>query len=205
MIVGVPKETFPGERRVALIPASIPTLAKAGCEVLVEAGAGETAFYPDALYVERGAKIATSRSEVFGAEVILQVLGYGANDKNGDADLQFLRRDQALIGFLRPLGNPRAVEEIAATGAHAFSVEFMPRITRAQSMDALALMSTVAGFKAVLLAAESLPRMFPMLTTACARCCRAAGARRRGPWSGSSSSARATEPDPARGLVQLGS
>ena len=113
MIVGVPKETFPGERRVALIPASIPTLAKAGCEVLVEAGAGETAFYPDALYVERGAKIATSRSEVFGAEVILQVLGYGANDKNEDADLQFLRRDQALIGFLRPLGNPRAVEEIA--------------------------------------------------------------------------------------------
>ena len=205
MIVGVPKETFPGERRVALIPASIPTLAKAGCEVLVEAGAGETAFYPDALYVERGAKIATSRSEVFGAEVILQVLGYGANDKNEDADLQFLRRDQALIGLLRPLGNPRAVEEIAATGALAFSVEFMPRITRAQSMDALALMSTVAGFKAVLLAAESLPRMFPMLTTACARCCRAAGARRRGPWSGSSSSAQATEPDPARGLVQLGS
>jgi NAD(P) transhydrogenase subunit alpha len=98
--------------------------------------------------------------------VILQVLGYGANDKSGRADLPLLRPDQALIGFLRPLGDPGIVNEIAATGALAFSVEFMPRITRAQSMDALSSMSTVAGFKAVLLAAESLPRMFPMLMTA---------------------------------------
>lgn len=167
MIVGVPRETFPGERRVALVPALIPNLAKAGCEVLMEAGAGEPALYPDALYVEKGARIAVSRQEVFGsADVILQVLGYGANDKSGRADLALLRRDQAVIGFLRPLGDPRTVREIADTGALAFSVDFIPRITRAQSMDALSSMSTVAGFKAVLLAAESLPRMFPMLTTA---------------------------------------
>lgn len=167
MIVGVPRETFPGERRVALVPALIPNLAKAGCEVLMEAGAGEPALYPDALYVEKGARIAVSRQEVFGsADAILQVLGYGANDKSGRADLALLRRDQAVIGFLRPLGDPRTVREIADTGALAFSVDFIPRITRAQSMDALSSMSTVAGFKAVLLAAESLPRMFPMLTTA---------------------------------------
>ena len=167
MIVGVPRETFPGERRVALVPAVIPNLAKAGCKVLVEAGAGEAALYPDRVYVEKGARVAASRPEVFGsADVILQVLGYGANDPSGRADLPLLRRDQALIAFLRPLGDPRTVKEIAGTGALAFSVEFVPRITRAQSMDALSSMSTVAGFKAVLLAAESLPRMFPMLTTA---------------------------------------
>jgi NAD(P) transhydrogenase subunit alpha len=167
VIVGVPRETFPGERRVALAPPLIPNLAKSGCEILVEAGAGEASLYPDAVFVEKGARIAASRPEVFGsADVILQVLGYGANDKSGPADLALLRRDQALIGFLRPLGNPRTVQELAATGVLAFAVEFIPRITRAQSMDALSSMSTVAGFKAVLLAAESLPRMFPMLTTA---------------------------------------
>jgi len=167
MIVGVPKEGFPGERRVALVPAVIPTLAKAKWEVLVESGAGEAASYPDAAYVEKGARIAASRADVFGsADAVFQVLGHGANDKTGRADLPLLRRDQVLIAFLRPLGDPRSVSEIAATGATAFAVELMPRITRAQNMDALSSMSTVAGFKAVLLAASTLPRMFPMLTTA---------------------------------------
>lgn len=167
MIIGVPKETFPGERRVALVPAVIPTLAKAKCEVLVESGAGDAAFYADAAYVEKGARIAASRAEVFAsAGAVFQVLGHGANDKTGRADLPLLRRDQVLIAFLRPLGDPRSVSEIAATGATAFAVELMPRITRAQNMDALSSMSTVAGFKAVLLAASTLPRMFPMLTTA---------------------------------------
>ena len=167
MIVGVPKESFPGERRVALVPAVIPTLAKAKWEVLVESGAGEAASYPDAAYVEKGARIAASRADVFGsADAVFQVLGHGANDKTGRADLPLLRRDQVLIAFLRPLGDPRSVSEIAATGATAFAVELMPRITRAQNMDALSSMSTVAGFKAVLLAASTLPRMFPMLTTA---------------------------------------
>ncbi len=167
MIVGVPKELFPGERRVALVPAQLSNLAKAGCQVLVEAGAGTAALYPDSAYVEKGGRIAGSRAELFGAaDVIFQVLGHGANDRTGRADLPLLRRGQALIAFLRPLGSPEAVKEIAATGALAFAVELMPRITRAQSMDALSAMATVAGFKAVLLAAETLPRMFPMMTTA---------------------------------------
>ncbi len=167
MIIGVVKESFPGERRVALVPAVIPALVKAGGEVLVESGAGAAALYPDAVYVEKGARIAASRAEVFAAaEVVFQVLGYGANDRTGRADLALLRPGQALIAFLRPLGDPQTVKEIAATGATAFSIELMPRITRGQSMDALSSMSTVAGFKAVLLAALTLPRMFPMLTTA---------------------------------------
>jgi NAD(P) transhydrogenase subunit alpha len=167
MIVGVPRESFPGERRVALVPAAVPALVKAGCEVLVQAGAGEAAGYADALYAEKGARLASSRAEVFArADVVLQVLGHGANDRTGRADLPLLRRGQALIGFFRPLGSPETVQELAATGATAFAVELMPRITRAQSMDALSAMATVAGYKAVLLAAATLPRMFPMLMTA---------------------------------------
>jgi len=167
MIIGVPRESFPGERRVALVPAVIPTLTKAGCQVLVEAGAGEASLYHDPAYLEKGARIAASRAEVFAAaDVVFQLLGHGANDKTGHADLELLRPGQALIAFLRPLGSPETVEEIAATGAMAFAIEFVPRITRAQNMDALSSMSTVAGFKAVLLAATTLPRMFPMLTTA---------------------------------------
>jgi NAD(P) transhydrogenase subunit alpha len=167
MIVGVPKESFPGERRVALVPAVVPTLAKGGCNVVLETGAGLLAGYPDAVYAEKGARILPSRAELFAqADVVFQVLCYGANDKTGRADLAFLRRDQVLIGFLRPLGTPETVKEIAATGAIAFSVELMPRITRTQSMDALSSMSTISGYKAVLLAATTLPRMFPMLMTA---------------------------------------
>jgi NAD(P) transhydrogenase subunit alpha len=167
MIVGVPRESYPGERRVALVPGVLPALAKAGCEVIVEGGAGAAAGFPDALYAERGARLAPSRAEVFGSsDAVLQVLCHGANDKTGRHDLGLLRRDQVLMGFLRPLGSPETVREIAATGAVAFAVELMPRLTRAQSMDALSAMSTVAGYKAVLLAASALPRMFPMLMTA---------------------------------------
>jgi NAD(P) transhydrogenase subunit alpha len=167
MIVGVPRETFPGERRVALVPMTIPNLAKAGLEVVVEAGAGAQAGYPDADYVSKGAKIVAERAEVFRtADIVVQVLSYGSNDKTGKADLPLFRRDQVLIGFLRPLGSRETVEEIAATGVISFSVELMPRTTRAQSMDALSSMGTICGYKAVLLAADELPRMFPMLTTA---------------------------------------
>jgi NAD(P) transhydrogenase subunit alpha len=167
MIIGVPKETFPGERRVALVPGVVPTILKAGCEVVVESGAGEAAGFPDAAFTGKGARIAVSRAEVFeSANAIVQVLGHGANDRTGRHDLSLLRRDQVLVAFLRPLGNPRTVQEIAETGAIAFAVELVPRITRAQSMDALSSMATVAGFKAVVLAAEILPRMFSMLTTA---------------------------------------
>ncbi|MEW6324500.1 MAG: Re/Si-specific NAD(P)(+) transhydrogenase subunit alpha [Nitrospirota bacterium] len=167
MIVGVPKETFPQERRVALIPAAVPALAKAKLDVLVEAGAGLSAGFPDAAYQEKGARIAAQRAEVFAsADVILQVRGAGANPDAGRADLALLRRSQAAIGFFDPLGSPTTVQQAAERGAMLLSMELMPRITRAQSMDALSSMATLAGYKAVLLAAEALPKIFPMLMTA---------------------------------------
>jgi len=167
VIVGVPKESYPGERRVALVPVAIPALTKAKIEVVVESGAGEQAGYPDAAYVEKGAKILPDRASVFStADVIVQVLCYGANDVTGKADVPLYKRGQALIGFLRPFGSAEVVQQIAQAGVTAFSVELMPRTTRAQSMDALSSMATVAGYKAVLIAADALPRMFPMLMTA---------------------------------------
>jgi NAD(P) transhydrogenase subunit alpha len=167
MIVGVPRETFPGERRVAMVPGSIPTLAKGGLEVIVEAGAGAQAGYPDAEYVAKGAKIIPERRDLFArSDIIVQVLSYGSNDKTGQADVPLLHSGQALIGFLRPLGALEPLQEIAAKGVTAFSVELIPRSTRAQSMDALSSMGTICGYKAVLIAADTLPRIFPMLTTA---------------------------------------
>jgi H+-translocating NAD(P) transhydrogenase subunit alpha len=167
MIVGVPRESFPGELRVALTPAVVPSLAKAGLEVVVEAGAGVRAGYPDADYISKGAKILAQRAEVFrAADIIVQVLCYGSNDKSGKDDLPLFRRDQILIGFLRPLGSLETVQEIAGAGVASFSLELMPRTTRAQSMDALSSMGTICGYKAVLIAADTLPRIFPMLTTA---------------------------------------
>jgi proton-translocating NAD(P)+ transhydrogenase subunit alpha len=167
MIVGVPRETYPGERRVALVPAVLANLAKAGLQVLVEPGAGAAAGYPDTEYSDKGAKIAASRAEVFAqAEIITQVLCDGANDKTGQADVPMLRSGQILVGFLRPLGSLQILQELAATGVSSFAVELMPRTTRAQSMDALSSMATMSGYKAVILAADTLPRIFPMLTTA---------------------------------------
>jgi len=167
VIVGVPKEIYPGERRVALTPAVVPLLAKAGLEVAIEAGAGSAAGYPDAQYQEKGAKVLPDRPAVFGqADIVVQVLGYGANDKNGASDLKLMRRDQLLIGFVRPLGSAEAVQQLAQTGVTAFAVELIPRTTRAQSMDALSSMASIAGYKAVLKVADALPRIFPMMTTA---------------------------------------
>jgi NAD(P) transhydrogenase subunit alpha len=167
MIVGIPKESFPGERRVALVPAVVSLLTKAGAEVVIEAGAGQAAGYPDASYAEAGARVERERAAVFGAaDAVLQVLCHGANDRTGREDLPLLRRDHVLIGFLRALGSPETVKDLAAAGVTAFAVELMPRITRAQAMDALSAMSTVAGYSAVLRAAVALPRMFPMMMTA---------------------------------------
>jgi NAD(P) transhydrogenase subunit alpha len=167
MIVGVPRETFPGERRVALVPAVLPNLTKAGLQVVVEAGAGFAAGYPDADYIAKGAKIVATRAEVFGAaDIVVQVLCYGSNDKTGKEDVPLYRRGQALIGFLRPLGSIETIQEIASNGVISFSVELMPRTTRAQSMDVLSSMATICGYKAVVLAAYTSPRIFPMLTTA---------------------------------------
>ncbi len=167
MIIGVPKEIYPGERRVALVPAVLPTLTKAGFEIHVQAGAGFAAGYPDGQYAEKGAKIIADRGAIFAAaDIIAQLLGYGANDINGQEDIPLFRRDQILIGFLRPFGLLDVVEQIAKTGVTAFTVELMPRTTRAQSMDALSSMATASGYKAVLVAADAQPRIFPMMTTA---------------------------------------
>ncbi len=167
MVVGIPAETFPGERRVATVPAVVPALMKAGLDVLLEPGAGAAAGFPDADYVDKGAALATDRAHLFATgDVVLQVRALGANPDAGRADLDLLRPGQVVIGLSEPLGAPAAARELAARGATAFSMELIPRITRAQSMDALSSMATIAGYKAVLVAAEALPRMFPMMMTA---------------------------------------
>jgi len=167
MIVGVPCESYPEERRVALVPTIIPNLTKAGLEVVIEAGAGMQAGYLDDEYSAKGGKILRERAEVFrAADIVVQVLCYGSNDRTGKADLPHFRPNQTLVGFLRPFGERETLREVAACGVTAFSVELMPRTTRAQSMDALSSMATLAGYKAAVLAADTLPRIFPMLTTA---------------------------------------
>ena len=163
----MPKETYPGERRVALVPMVIPALVKAGFEVVVQAGAGIGAGYPDSRYIEKGAKVLAERAAVFAAaDIMTQVLCYGSNDVTGREDLPLLRSGQVLVGFLRPLGSAEIIQQIASAGITAFSVELIPRTTRAQSMDALSSMATLCGYKAVLIAADNHPRIFPMLTTA---------------------------------------
>ncbi len=167
MIVGTVKETFPGERRVALTPHVLPSLARAGCEVVVEAGAGSGAGFPDAAYTEKGARIAGSRGEVFAAaDAVLQVRAWGANPQHGKGDLELLRHEQVLAGLFEPLSSLDAAREVASRGVTLFALELIPRITRAQSMDVLSSMAMIAGYKAVLLAAEALPKMFPMMMTA---------------------------------------
>jgi NAD(P) transhydrogenase subunit alpha len=167
VIIGVAKESYPGERRVALVPSVLPMLTKVGFEIHIQAGAGIEAGYADALYSEKGGKIVADRAAVFGAaDIVAQVLCYGANDVNGQQDVALYRRNQILVGFLRPFGELEVLQQIAQAGVMSFSVELMPRTTRAQSMDALSSMATVAGYKAVLVAADTHPRIFPMLTTA---------------------------------------
>ncbi|NJL34280.1 MAG: Re/Si-specific NAD(P)(+) transhydrogenase subunit alpha [Chloroflexaceae bacterium] len=167
MIVGVPKETLAGETRVALVPADVPTLKKAGLEVQVETGCGFAAGYTDAAYVEKGATVVESRSALFAnADIIAAVRGAGANPQHATDDFKSMRSGQTLIGFLEPLWEPQMLAELAQYGVQAFAMELMPRISRAQSMDALSAMANIAGYKAVLVAASAMPRMFPMLMTA---------------------------------------
>ena len=159
MRVGIPKETWPGEARVAVVPAAVPGLLKAGLEVAVEAGAGAAAGFPDEMYRTQGATL-LSRSELFkSSDIVLQVRATPAEPSS-------LRSGQTVIGFADPLGAPQVIRDLAPAGVNLFSMELMPRITRAQSMDALSSMATIAGYKGVLLAADALPRMFPMLMTA---------------------------------------
>jgi NAD(P) transhydrogenase subunit alpha len=166
MIVAIPRETFPGERRVALIPASVPGLVKAGMEVLIEKDAGSAAGYPDGQYEAKGAKIVSDRNAIFAAEVLLQVRAAGSNPEAGKADMARYRQGQIVIVMADPLNNPKPAQEFAAKGVSLFSLELLPRITRAQSMDVLSSMATVAGYRAVLLAATQMTKMFPMLMTA---------------------------------------
>ncbi len=167
MIIGVVRESWPGERRVALVPASVAALIKAGHQVLVESSAGLSAGFTDEAYTEKGATIVPSRGEVASrAEMLLRVKIGPAGFPSTEADLAALRPGQSLIAFLDPLGDHALVRQLAERQVSVFSMELMPRITRAQSMDALSSMATIAGYKGVIMAADHLPRMFPMLMTA---------------------------------------
>ncbi len=166
MIVGVPRETYPAERRVALTPSVLSALGRAGLEVMLEHGAGEAAGFPDRAYESKAARFGT-RDEVFRAsDIVVQVRAFGANSVEGSADLKRMRVGQVIVGFFDALWAPKEIEELAATGVIAFAMDLMPRITRAQNMDALSSMATVAGYKAVVLAAQHLNKMFPLLMTA---------------------------------------
>jgi NAD(P) transhydrogenase subunit alpha len=154
--VGVPKETVPGERRVALVPDAIRRLPP-GVDVAVERGAGASAWFLDDAFAAAGAELV---DDAFAADVVVKV------QKPTAGELEQLREGSALIGFLQPLTDPDGLRELAARGITAFAMESIPRVTRAQAMDALSSQNTVAGYKAVLLAAERLPKLFPMLTTA---------------------------------------
>jgi len=165
-IVGIAKESAPGEQRVAMVPGAMSILKKTAVQFVVETGAGEPAGHPDAEYREKGAKIA-GRQEVFrDAHVLLQVRSPGANPDNGAEDLQLMRRGQLVIGFGEPLTSPNTTLALAERGVNLLAMELIPRITRAQSMDALSSMATIAGYKATMIAANSLSRLFPMLMTA---------------------------------------
>jgi len=167
LTIGVPAETFQGEHRVAMTPRAMEALAKSNVEFLIEPGAGVAAGFLDSDYKQKGARIAANRAEVFASsDIVLQVRSAGANPEAGRADLSLLRSRQVLIGFGEPLSPGTAYAELATRGVSSFAMELMPRITRAQSMDALSSMATIAGYKAVIMAADALPRMFPMLMTA---------------------------------------
>jgi NAD(P) transhydrogenase subunit alpha len=157
MRLGVPKETAPGERRVALVPETVGRLAGAGFEVAVERGAGEVAAFPDEAFAEAGASLVGNALD---ADAVVKV------QKPSAAEVEALRDGSVLVAFLQPLTDPEGIERLGARGVVAFAMESIPRITRAQPMDALSSQATVSGYKAMLLAAERLPRFFPMLMTA---------------------------------------
>jgi len=165
--IGIPKEIAPGENRVAMVPANVAALTARGHAVVVESGAGDAAGYPDSAYVEAGAQLSDDRDVLFAnAEIVLQVQGFGANNVNSEADLARVRSGQLLMASMDPLAAPQAAAQIAERGATAVALELVPRISRAQSMDVLSSMATLAGYKAVLTAAMASPRIFPMLMTA---------------------------------------
>ena len=163
MIAGVLKETFPGERRVAVVPMALPILTKAGVQVVLESGAGVPAGFSDALFTDKGARVVATRQEVIGAARIVLSVKPLAGDGRGAFGLD---GRHVLVGLLDPLGNAAGIQTLAAAGVTAFALELIPRITRAQAMDVLSSAATITGYKAVLLAASALPQMFPLLMTA---------------------------------------
>ena len=167
MIVGIPAEIKSAEKRVAMSPANVQSLTDKGVKVLFQTNAGDAAGYPDGLYSEAGATISADRAEIFAqADIILQVQSFGSNNENSEADLASLRSGQLVIGMMDPLASPEAAQAVAEKGATAIALELVPRISRAQSMDVLSSMATLAGYKAVLMGASAAPRIFPMLMTA---------------------------------------
>lgn len=167
MIIGVPRETYSGENRVALVPSVIPSLTKKGIDVFVELGAGNRAGFPDIAFKKVNAHVLTSRAELFSSsDVIFQVRTVGANSKAGSSDFDLFHKDQVLIGFTEPFSALKEMKKLAEQQVTTFALELIPRIARAQSMDALSSMATVAGYKAVLLAAGMFGRLFPMMMTA---------------------------------------
>jgi len=166
MIIGVPKETYPGERRVAIVPATVPSLQKAGFVVHLERGAGLEAGFTDKMYEDEGV-VVSDRAAVFAkAEVILQVRATGTGNETDAEDLKALKKGQIVIGLIDALTNKSAVEALATSNVKSFALELVPRITRAQSMDVLSSQANLAGYKAALMAADSMPRIFPMMMTA---------------------------------------
>ena len=167
MIIAALKETFPGERRVALVPAVVAALEKKGVEVIIESGAGEAAGFPDELYTAKGAKIVDSRAEAFAtADVAVQIRMLGASGEQGSSDVHDACSGQVVISMCDPLGSPEAFRAAAERNVTLFALELIPRITRAQAMDVLSSMATIAGYRAVLSGAMELPKMFPMITYA---------------------------------------
>ncbi len=167
MLVGTVTETFPGEQRVALIPAAARLLQAKGIDLIVQSGAGEASGFDDAAYADEGAKVVAERAEVFReADIICQVRALGANPREGRSDLELMRSGQTIIGFCEPLSDIEPSEALASRNVRSFAVELIPRTTRAQSMDALSSQAMIAGYKAAVLAAGSLSRMFPMMITA---------------------------------------
>ncbi len=165
--VAVPAERFEGERRVALVPMSVAALAKAGMEVVVESGAGAPAHYPDQQYEDAGASLANDQAELLqSADVVLKINKPASNSDSGPSELDLMREGAAIIAFLEPLTSPDLTERLRTGKITSFSMDAVPRIARAQSMDALSSMASAAGYKAVLIAAGSLGKYMPMMVTA---------------------------------------
>jgi len=167
VIIGITRELVTGENRVSLCPDNVQSLVDKGLELWVEQNAGAQAGFSDEDYTSAGAKVVSDRDELFAkSDVILQVQSFGSNTENADDDLKRLKSKQLVIGMMDPLAQPQAAQQVAGTGATAIALEMVPRISRAQSMDVLSSMATLAGYRSVLLGAEAAPRILPMLMTA---------------------------------------